>query len=534
MTAQAPPPPDSDVDAPRFAGALRGTVVRGSFWLMGNSLITRGASFLTQIALGALLGKEDFGVYALAISVSALSAVLKDAGARQILIQRQREYSSLVGPVFWMAAAFNAATGAGLIALSPFVAQLYSRPELIALLAIIGISQPLSTPGAILATRLQIDLRFRALAAVSTVSAGIRYGGTVVLALLDFGPLSFVLPLPAVAVAEWALGAAFVRERPWQGRPTVSVWPKLLQTSYWLLLGSLGIAAYNTGASLVIGLFLPTAVVGVYFFAVQIVLQIGALVSANVFQVLVAAFAKISDDHRRAREGALRSLRQVALLSSVLCLAIVAGFPALEQLIWRGKWADATVIVQILGVLYPGTIVSSVGLAVAQANGCFRAYGLSLAWVASLSLSGAAAAGAISGSAWVIALSSGLCGCTGSLVVTIVCLGKKGIAPLFVLRAVAPSWLSGIAAAGMALALDAALCRLQVPLPGNVRSLARLCGAGVVFGLAFVVPMRALCPGHLIEMVLAMPSRGRRLLQGMLLLTGRLASRGEADSQVPR
>ena len=51
--------------------------------MAGSSLATRVGSFAAQIALGRLLSDEDFGVYAIAISIGALASVLRDGGAHR-------------------------------------------------------------------------------------------------------------------------------------------------------------------------------------------------------------------------------------------------------------------------------------------------------------------------------------------------------------------------------------------------------------------------------------------------------------------
>ena len=118
----------------------------------------------------------------------SLTTILKDGGVRQLLIQRgQSEFESLVGPVFWMAMAFNVGTGALLAAAAPLAAGLYGHAVIAPMLLVVAASISLSTPSAILQAKMTIDLRFGALARIAVGSAIVRYAGSVVLAWAGLG-----------------------------------------------------------------------------------------------------------------------------------------------------------------------------------------------------------------------------------------------------------------------------------------------------------------------------------------------------------
>lgn len=476
-----------------------------------NTGVTRAASLLAQVVLGWILSKTDFGLYAVAISASTLAAVFKDGGVRQILIQRQRDYDMLVGPTFWMAGAFNAATGAVIALLAWPLAWAYGDARLVPMMLVIALSQPLSTPGAILSTRLQIALRFREAASIQTVAALVRYVGAVVLALAGFGAMSFVLPLPVIALVEWAMAWWYTRDRLWTRPAGLSLWWDLFRQAKWIVIGTFGIAGINMGANVVIGLFVPLTVVGVYFFAYQIVIQIGLLLSANLVSVLAPVFARINDDPGRERTAAAKALRQVMLLASPLCLGLAATFAPLEFVIWRGRWADAADAVYIIGMLYPASVISSVAVSILQAKGLFRAWGISLIAIAAATVVSAAAGAAVHGSAIGIALYAGVGTMVSSLAVTMIGMARVGIQPGQIANAMAPVWLLAIGAAAIAMNLD---LYLLTGAPAIVRVLA----AGVSFCAVFGLSVRALAPDYLREGLTVTPAPVRNIAMTLLRL----------------
>jgi O-antigen/teichoic acid export membrane protein len=498
---------------------MAGAVARGSFWMISSAAATRVASFIAQILLGARLSQHDFGVYAIAISVSSLAAVLKDGGVKQVLVQRQREYDRLIGPVFWMAAAFNTATGLIIAGLAPVLARAYDEPRIALLMLVIAASQPIATPGAILATRLQIDMRFREAGMIATASAMVRYLGAVVLAYLGFGALSFVLPLPVLSLIEWGMGWWYVRQRPWRARPEPRAWWPLFRDTRWVLAGTLGVAGVNLGSNMVIGFFVPTAVVGVFFFAFQIVVQVGVLVSANILQVLAPALSKIAEDLDRKRAATERCLRQVMLLGAPMCLGLVATFTPLELFIWKGKWADASDAVLFIGALYPASLAAAVSQAVMQARGQFRRWGMALIVMAALTLLSAAIGAMVDGTPGGIALYASLGNAIAALGVTIAGVGEIGIGPGNMLQDIAPPWLLAVAAAAIAMIIDRHVLGGAGGQPGGSSRLAAFVRTGIaggVFTVAYAVLTRALLPRYLREAIAVVPQRWRPLASAAL------------------
>jgi O-antigen/teichoic acid export membrane protein len=473
-----PDPASGSTPAGAATPALGGSVFRGSFWMILAAVLTRCASFAAQIVLGLLLSQGDFGVYALAISAATIAAALKDGGVKQLLVQRQGRYGQLIGPVFWMAAAFNTATGFLIAVLAFPLASVFGEPQLAVLMLIIAAAHPLATPGAILATRLHIDMRFKEAGMIAGVSAAIRYVGAIILAAAGFGPLSFVLPLPILAIVEWAMGWWYTRERPWRKAPRFGMWwPMFLETS-WILVGTFGIAVTNLGANPALGLFAATAVVGVYFFAFQIVVQVGVMLSTNVAQVLFSALAKLNHEPQRQRAAVTRAMRQVMLLAAPVCLGLAVTFAPLEALIWGGRWVEAVGPVLVLGFLYPLGIASSISFAVLQAKGRFRDWGLGLITMAVLTLGGALAGAWLTESAIGVAWSTGVVNVAAGGGISWWVLRTSGVKAQEIAAALFPAWLLGILAALTALWVDSLVA-------ARLHSLLRLGITGCVFSVLY-------------------------------------------------
>ena len=470
---------------------------------MLSAAIQRAASFGAQIVLGWLLTQRDFGVFALAASIAALAGALRDGGVRQLLIQQHADYDRLLGPMFWMALAFNAFTGLILATTAPMMAWALDEPALIGLVIVLAIAQPLGTPSAILTARLSIDLRFREVGRIAAVSSLVRYVGTIGLAAAGFGPLSFVLPLPVLSIVEGGMAYAYTRERPWLRSANARKWPHMLAEAKWIFIGTFGIAALNLGAALTIKPFVSTAVVGVYYFAFQVIVQVGMLLSANVLQVLFPAFARINDDPVRLSAAASRALRLLMLVAAPMCLGLAATFGPLELLIWHGKWKPAADAVRAIAVLYPAVIASSVPLALQQAGGSFRSSGLTFLSMGVASLGGSMIGAMITGTAVGIAILTGIATGAVSIAVTWGTMRRTGVSASDLLASILPAWLMSCIAFAASYWLDGLLAERSVP------TLIRAGASGVIFVAVFAATTRLSFRSHLEEAISVIPSRLR-------------------------
>ncbi len=518
-SARAPEPD------PRPAPALGGAVVRGSFWMFLNTGVTRAASLAATIVLGRLLDDHAWGIYALAMSVAAIAGTFRDGGVRHLLLQRQKEYETLVGPVFWLALAFNTGVALVLCGLAPLIAKAAGEPQAATLMYVIAASLPLSTPGIIMQARLSIDLRFREVGLIQSASGIVRFGGAIALALAGVGPLAFVIPIVACALLEWALAWRATRERLWSRPPATSRWGSMLAASVWIMLGALGISVINWGSNLAVQPFVPTEVVGAYFFAFQIVVQVGILLSSNLNAVLFPALAKIVDQRDRLAGAAARALRQVMLLAAPMAMGLGVTFPALEGLLFGGAKRASVDAVLVQGATYAFAVLLAVPLSVQQARGRFRSWAFGLIVTGAAGLGAAAMGAAIHQSPVGIAAWAGVFAAISGLTYALITLGRIGVPARITLSSALPSYAASLACGAIAWWIDTRLAAagpgvLPAFVPQAIRAqtfeVVRLGIVGGVFSATFALAARVFLHDHVREALSLLPARVRPLARRLM------------------
>ncbi len=426
----------ADGDAP-----IANKAIEGSVWVIGATGAAKTLGFACQLALAWFLTKRDYGVYAIAISLSVFLSILRDGGLPMILERKGSEFDSYAGPVFWMMLAMNAGTGLLIAMIAGPAAKLYQIPELAGVIALFAATIPLSVLPSILSVRLAVDLRFRELGLIQVISATLRNGLVLLFAWAGFGARSFLLPILITSVTDSLLFWLATRYSPWAMPPKFRLWSELFAGGRWVLLGTFSIAMGNNGAYFLLGEFLPSDVVGTYFFAYQLVVQLGVLLSDNVYQVLVPSFVRMGRDMLRIRAAVTRALKVVVLVGAAASLSIAAVYEPLERILWHGKWAGATNSVHILAIAWPAAAGVSVLRALQMATGHFRQWGIVTLIGALASVSGTAIGAYIGGSAASAATGFGLGALFGAVLNAGYALPRIGIRAIDTAPPVLRPWL---------------------------------------------------------------------------------------------
>lgn len=367
--------------------------------MIGASIAAKGFGFCAQLALAWLLTRQQFGIFAIAVSLSVLLSVIRDGGLPAILVQRSRRFDEFGGPVFWLMLLINTLTALVIIACARPAAAVYHEPELTSVIVLFALNIPLCVPASVLTLRLSTELRFRQLGIIQFISAMQRNVLLLAFAWAGFGARSFILPQLIGNLTDAAMLYCVTRYAPWKQPPRWVLWRPLLSSGKWTVLGTFATAFGNNGAYFVLGRILESETVGVFFFAFQIVMQLGALLSDNLYRILFAAFVQIGRDSVRMRAAVQRSLQVVMFVGALVSLSIAAVFAPMQQLLWHGKWAAATGAVRILAAAWPLLAVSGVLRALQSAQGKFRDWALITLSTSVLSILGAAVGAVVDASA---------------------------------------------------------------------------------------------------------------------------------------
>ena len=474
----------------------------GFFWLFAQSVSARLLGFVSQLVLAWLLMPSDFGTIGLAYTVTSIAQTLVGFGVDDVLLQRQKRLAQWSSAAFWISLCLGTLGMLGLCAAAPFAAHLYHSRSLVWIIVILAVAMPIRTLATVPTVSIRLAMDFRFLATYNTFEIFAVQLLTIAFAWIGFGAFSFAVPMPIVAVIKAVL---FWRRAP----PLYNRRLKQVQMLYMLGRSTTVFATrtiieiVNQGDYIVLGLFATKSAVGLYFFAFRFSVQPIRMLSGNFVNVLLPAFAQLTDQPARQTDAVVRACRLLSYLVVPFCFlqAALAG-PGL-QLLFGHRWQGAIPLVQLLSVGLPFDAISWITSSLLSAR---REFGRAFRFTA---VSAPLFFGLVIGGAWL----HGLTGVAGAVVVyymtypplcSILILRSDGVRTGTILEL----YFMSVLLAGLAIGA-ADLVSLAPPLAAH--NLLRVIVISVLSGLLYIAALAAVRRDMLTEILRRFEGPLRRL-----------------------
>ncbi|HWE11729.1 MAG TPA: lipopolysaccharide biosynthesis protein [Solirubrobacteraceae bacterium] len=471
----------ADTDAPLAERAARGVA-----WVAGARLAIQVAQFGASLVLARLLLPSQYGLAAIAWTVTSFAFLFNDLGLSAWLVQTPRIDARDASTAFYINLLAGLTLTVLLLVLSGPLAALFGHRSLAPLLRIASISFTISVtavPNALLERRLQ----FGKVSLVDMASSVVGFSVTVVCAARGVGAASLVIgPVAGTAIA--SLGSLFYARWIPSARPSRSSARKLLGFGGHLTgFNFIAFWALNLD-NLVIGRFVGATQLGFYNRAYMLMLMPVQQVSGALGRVLLPVLSAVREDPERMRRAILRVCRT----NSVLLCPVLIGLAAVSHnfilVAFGHRWLGTAPLLAILCLSGPPQVAAGVSGLVAQAAGRPR---LLTTWgnLSSLSLIVAIVAGLPWGAEGVcIAYTA-----RAYLIFPVAIMPTKlsvGIGTADIVRASGPAFYASILMAGYVLIIGMLLRGRLAPLP--ILLLQILVGAAAYIAKMWLIDQPAL------------------------------------------
>ncbi len=340
-------------------------------WMSAQSFGVKVTATVGNLVLMALLFKEDWGVFALAIAVKALLDITGRIGMRQILVQRHAKFDRWATPAFWMALTAGMIASMLIIGIGPLMADQYDQPDLVWMLVILAANSPILAMGMVPQAKLQSQMRFKAIASIEFTAHVGALLATVILAALNFGPFSFVIPLPFMelwrSAAFWYLARPRIRLTPQFRR-----WKLLMADTSYILVTDVLSRVVSQADYLILGLFHPIALVGAYSVAFRFSTQSMSVVTGNLRQALLPALSKLQSEPTRQLRAFLRAGRMLTAVYTPVALLQAITCEPLLRLLYGEKYLESIPVLQILSISMMLRAINGPSVSLLRSQGRYR------------------------------------------------------------------------------------------------------------------------------------------------------------------
>jgi len=331
---------------PESKGSLGQHAMRGAFWSFLFSILNKVTTFASQIVLAWFLVPEDFGLIALATSITSLMSVISVGCLGDIIVQQKDDgqFKKDFGQIFWLCNSLNFVLVLLPMLASPWISRAYHQPKLLPVLLLIEANGLFVGLSLVYGCALKRSLKFKTLSVIFFVSGTIQSLVSIFMAWKGYGAYSIVVPIvlsSIVALLYQVYAAGFLPV----GKPEPKLWLAYLAPSFWLLFLTILGALQSQGTSFVMGFSQNTAQIGLYFWGFSLANQIVFLICNNLRQVLFPTFAKLNGQSERQSDALRKSTRIMLIVIAYFCVIQAVTARPMIGLIFPARWLAAAPVV---------------------------------------------------------------------------------------------------------------------------------------------------------------------------------------------
>ena len=286
----------------------------GAVWMIAWRFFSRLLGFFSTLVMARLLLPADFGLVAIATTLSTAVEALSEIGLRDGLVRHAEDSRALTNTAFTMQALRGLLTATIIGSAAWFAADWFHDARLVPMILILAAVSFASGLENIAIVKFQRELRFDLQFRLLLLPRLLQFGLTLGAALTWRNYWALMLGVVVGRVARTAMTFVVVPYRPGL---TLSRWRDLIGFSSWTWVSSALGVLLTRSESVILGPMLGPAYLGVYFVAVEIGLLPSSEMIAPAASALFAGFAVAAN----------RGVDAIRLSPNVMGVLLVAVAP---------------------------------------------------------------------------------------------------------------------------------------------------------------------------------------------------------------
>ncbi|WP_324649587.1 lipopolysaccharide biosynthesis protein [Georgenia sp. H159] len=342
-------------------------------WTLLSNWLSAALQIGTTMVLARLLTPEDFGLMAMALTLTVLVTQFRQLGLSQAVVQRENLRWSEVNALFWINAAAGVALAAIVAAAGFPLAAFYGEPAIIPICAALGAGFIVSGLSVQHGALLNRAMQFRRISLRNVTAGALSSVAAVAAAFLGMGVWSLVVQSVSTVVLATALNWWAVPWRPSRPRGLRAALP-LVAFGAHVSVANLFHTLSRQGDNIIIGRALDAGALGLYSRAYGLLMLPLRQLKTPIQAVMVPTMAALQSEPARYRHAYRRAVSALshAGMPTVVVMAVMAHEIILVTL--GDQWTGAAPIFQLLALAGFVQLVSTTTGWIYTSTGRGRAY----------------------------------------------------------------------------------------------------------------------------------------------------------------
>ncbi len=341
-------------------------MAKGAAWAILMRLAVRGLGVISTLILARLLAPEDYGMIAMATVLLGAVEGITAFGFDAVLVQDQAAGPEKYDTAWTMGVIRGVVLALAFALAAPLLADFYNEPRLVPLIYLLALGTFIEGFESVGIVDFRKHLRFDRDFILQLIPRLVSFVATLILAftLHNFWALAYGILIGRTSRV--VTGFAMHAYRP---RFTLARWREIFHFSKWLMFNSALRFVDNSGDTLVLGRFVPPAILGFYTIAYEISnLALTELV-APIQRALLPGYSRIAGDYASLRTTYMTTFSITIMLALPIAVGIAVTASSSIPILLGEKWLASIPLVQIL------SISGALRLAVANSGAVYLAIG---------------------------------------------------------------------------------------------------------------------------------------------------------------
>ena len=341
-------------------------MAKGAAWAILMRLAVRGLGIISTLILARLLAPEDYGMIAMATVLLGAVEGITAFGFDAVLVQDQAAGPEKYDTAWTMGVIRGVVLALAFASAAPFLARFYNEARLVPLIYLLALGTFIEGFESVGIVDFRKHLHFDRDFILQLIPRLVSFVATLILAfaLHNFWALAYGILIGRTS----RVVTGFVMH-PYRPRFTLARWREIFHFSKWLMLNSALRYVDNSGDTLVLGRYVPPAILGFYTIAYEISnLALTELV-APIQRALLPGYARIAKDYATLRITYMTTFSITIMLALPIAVGIAVTASSSIPILLGEKWLPAIPLVQVL------SISGALRLAVANSGAAYLAIG---------------------------------------------------------------------------------------------------------------------------------------------------------------